>query len=189
MSGVTPECWKANRRPVRPRPHCTSSKTRSAPRSRQREARPFRNSAEAGRTPPSPWTGSIITAAVLSLTAVAAAPRSFQGQKWTPGTRGSKGSRYFGLHVVDRAPRVRPWKERSKHTNSVRPAARPTFLANFMAPSHASVPELQKKTLDGNARARRRSASAEAGSLWKRLLAWMSCPACLRIAATTFASP
>ena len=38
--------------------------------------------------------------------------------------------------------------------------------ANFIAPSHASVPELQKKTFDGKARETRRVASALPGSVW-----------------------
>ena len=116
--------------------------------------------------PPSPCTGSIITAAVFSLTAAAAAARSLRGTKRTPGMSGSKGSRYFAVHVVDRAPIERPWKECSKTTYSVRPCSFPMRRANFIAPSHASVPEFVKKTFDGKACATRRAASRLAGSLW-----------------------
>jgi hypothetical protein len=73
MSGTTPECWYANILPVRPRPHWISSNTRSAPRSRQIASRPFKNSVVAGRIPPSPCTGSIMTAAVFAETAAATA--------------------------------------------------------------------------------------------------------------------
>ena len=65
----------------------------------------------------------------------------------------------------------------------------PIFRANFMAASHASVPELQKKTREGKARATRRSASADATSVWNRFEVWMSCAACFLIAASTFVSP
>ena len=189
MSGTTPECWNANIFPVRPRPHWISSKTRSAPRSRQMASRPFRNSGVAGRIPPSPCTGSIITAAVLSLTAAATAARSFRGTKRTPGTSGSKGSRYLAVHVVESAPMDRPWNECSKTTYSIRPCSLPIRRANFIAPSHASVPEFVKKTFEGKARRTSRSASALPGSVWKRLLAWMRVSACFLMAATIFRSP
>lgn len=51
--------------PVRPRPHCTSSNTSSAPASSHSCRRPCRNAATAGVQPPSPCTGSTNTAAVL----------------------------------------------------------------------------------------------------------------------------
>ena len=80
---------------------------------------------------------------------------------------------------------VRPWNERSKTTYSKRPCALPDASARTSsAPSHASVPELQKKTFEGKARATRRSASAVVGSVWNRLLVWMSLPACSRMALT-----
>ena len=41
-----------------------------------------------------------------------------------------------------------------------------TGIENFIAPSHASVPELQKKTLEGKARSRRRWASSLPGPVW-----------------------
>ena len=56
-------------------------------------------------------------------------------------------------------PCVRPWKEPSKATSSVRPCAPPMRRANLIAASTASVPELQRKTLPGKASATRRSAS------------------------------
>ena len=49
-----------------------------------------------------------MTAAVFSPIAAATAGRSFQGRKRTPGTRGSKGSRYLGFQVVESEPMVRP---------------------------------------------------------------------------------
>ena len=115
--------------------------------------------------PPSPCTGSIITAAVFSFTAAATAERSSRGTKRTPGISGSNGSRYFAVQVVDSAPIERPWKECSKATYSVRPCSFPMRRANFIAPSQASVPEFVKNTLEGKASATRRSASRLAGSL------------------------
>ena len=105
------------------------------------------------------------TAAVFGPMSAPAAVRSFQGQKRTPGTRGSKGSRYFSFHVIDKAPMVRPWNEPSKATSSVRPCAPPMRRANFIAASTLSVPELQRKTLPGNESATSRSARSLAGWL------------------------
>ena len=139
--------------------------------------------------PPSPCTGSIITAAVFSFTAAATAARSFRGTKCTPGTSGSKGSRYFAVQVVESEPMLRPWKACSKQTYSVRPCSFPIRRANFIAPSHASVPEFVKKTFDGKASLTRRSARALPGSVWKRLLAWMRVSACFLMAATILRSP
>ena len=91
--------------------------------------------------------------------------RSSQAQNRTPGTSGSNGARYLSFHVMESAPIVRPWKARSKATNSVRPSGPPMRRANFIAASTASVPELQKKTFDGNASPASRSASACVGWL------------------------
>ena len=143
----------------------------------------------AGRMPPSPCTGSIMTAAVFSFTAAATAARSPRGTKRTPGTSGSKGSRYLAVQVVESAPIVRPWKAFSKATYSVRPCSLPMRRANFIAPSHASVPELVKKTFEGNASRTSRSASALAGSVWNRLLVCISRSACFFTAVTIFLSP
>src|SRR5256712_801972 len=64
MSGTTPACSYANSVPVRPRPHCTSSKMTATPRESHRSRRNPSHSASTGRTPPSPCTGSTMTAAV-----------------------------------------------------------------------------------------------------------------------------
>ena len=92
-----------------------------------------------------------MTAAVFSPTAAATAARSFRGTKRTPGTSGSKGSRYLAVQVVESAPIVRPWKERSKATYSIRPCSFPIRRANFIAPSQPRCPSCVKKTFDGKA--------------------------------------
>jgi hypothetical protein len=102
---------------------------------------------------------------------------------------GSKGSRYLAVQVSDSAPIVRPWKEFSNATYSVRPCCLPMRRANFMAPSKASVPEFVKNTFDGKASLTSRSASALAGSVWNRLLVCMSVSTCFLIALTICLSP
>ena len=42
------------------------------------------------------------------------------GTKVTPGTSGWNGSRYEGCQVVESAPSVRPWNERSSAMTSLR---------------------------------------------------------------------
>src|SRR3989442_2364188 len=64
MSGTTPACSYANSVPVRPRPHCTSSKMTATPRESHNSRRNPSHSASTGRTPPSPCTGSTMTAAL-----------------------------------------------------------------------------------------------------------------------------
>mmetsp|Transcript_13544 Transcript_13544/g.34567 ORF Transcript_13544/g.34567 Transcript_13544/m.34567 type:complete len:236 (+) Transcript_13544:195-902(+) len=67
MSGCRPGQAKwAKSGPVRARPVCTSSMISTAPTSAQRCWTASRNSCVAGRTPPSPWTVSTMTPAVLS---------------------------------------------------------------------------------------------------------------------------
>jgi len=65
ISVTTLKCSKANSLPVRPMPHCISSKIKSAPTSEQRLLNSLINSFDGIRTPASPWTVSIITPAVL----------------------------------------------------------------------------------------------------------------------------
>src|SRR5437870_2406577 len=64
ISGTTPVCSWANSVPVRPRPHCTSSKITATPRESHNSRTNPSHSASSGRTPPSPCTGSTMTAAV-----------------------------------------------------------------------------------------------------------------------------
>ena len=61
MSGVTPAHSWAKSRPVRPMPHCTSSRIRRTPVSSQRSRSPLRQTSGIGRMPPSPWIGSTMT--------------------------------------------------------------------------------------------------------------------------------
>ncbi len=58
MSGAIPLHSWAKSLPVRPTPVCTSSKTRSMPRSSQSSRRPLRHCVGTLRTPPSPCKGS-----------------------------------------------------------------------------------------------------------------------------------
>ena len=75
-SGCTPASSKPNHRPVRPKPVWISSTISSAPTSSQSSRMPCRYSAVAGWTPPSPWIGSISTAATDPSTAARIASRS-----------------------------------------------------------------------------------------------------------------
>lgn len=82
-----------------------------------------------------------------------------EARTWvTAGMIGKNGCWYCVLAVRASAPIVRPWKEPVKATSSVGTSAvaswasapavmRAYFRANLMAPSFASVPELQKNTL------------------------------------------
>ena len=63
-SGVQPNDWKWNGRPVRPRPHWISSAISSVPVAFVTRAIAAANSGDSGRTPPSPWIGSAMIAAV-----------------------------------------------------------------------------------------------------------------------------
>ncbi len=92
-SGVMPYASCAHRRPVRPRPHWISSKSSSAPCWSHSARRPRRNSGVAAWMPPSPCTGSTMTAPVAGPMSAAAASKSLNGSKHTPGTSGANGSR------------------------------------------------------------------------------------------------
>ena len=65
-SGSTSKCSIANMRPVRPKPVCTSSATRTIPCSSQIRRSPSTNSADAGMKPPSPCCASNTIAATSS---------------------------------------------------------------------------------------------------------------------------
>ena len=51
------------------------------------------NAGVSGRTPPSPWIGSTMIAAVFVETAASSAAGSLAGTKRTPGSSGSNGAR------------------------------------------------------------------------------------------------
>ena len=112
------------------------------PRSRHSSPTCSKNSALPRFTPPSPWTISSITAAVLSFTFSSSLAKLLKGAYWKPSTMGTKGSRYSFVKVALSAPIVRPWKPRMAHTNSCLPVAK---RANLMAASMVSVPELHRK--------------------------------------------
>jgi hypothetical protein len=67
---------------------------------------------------------------------------------------GEKGAWYLGFGVADSAPIVRPWNDPSKDTIScfapLESRDRPTFRANLIAASFASVPLLQTNTRDAD---------------------------------------
>jgi len=92
-SGVHPKDWKWNGRPVRPRPHWISSAISSVPVAFVTRAIAAANSGDSGRTPPSPWIGSAITAAVCSVTAASNPLMSSGAINVTPGINGSNGAR------------------------------------------------------------------------------------------------
>ena len=62
-SGVTPQACAANGWPVRPMPHCTSSRISRAPAARVSSRAAARYSAPRPTAPASPWIGSAISAA------------------------------------------------------------------------------------------------------------------------------
>ena len=65
-SGTTASCSQANQSPVRQNPVWISSAMKTIPCSRQNSASPGRNPSGGTTNPPSPWIGSMITAATLS---------------------------------------------------------------------------------------------------------------------------
>src|SRR6266571_4853212 len=99
-----------------------------------------------GCTPPSPCTGSMITAPAFlppALTARSVAARSPSGTISTPGTSGSKGRRYSGRSVAASDANRRPW---NPPLNATIPGFPDHLRANLKAASFASAPELQKNT-------------------------------------------
>src|SRR5438309_2148571 len=60
--------------------------------------------------PPSPWIGSMMTAAIESFMTSAIAGRLSKGTCWAPPSIGMNGSRYFASDVADSAPKVRAWE-------------------------------------------------------------------------------
>jgi hypothetical protein len=115
-----------------------------------------RNSGVATWTPPSPWTGSSRTSAVVSSTAAFSASTSLKGTWTNPGTSGSNGSRNSLRQVALSEPNVRPWNPRIAATTFGRPVA---DRANLIAASTASVPEFERNTRwrDGGSSPVRRS--------------------------------
>ncbi|MNL55954.1 hypothetical protein D3C87_1794070 [compost metagenome] len=79
MSGVMPAHSWAKNLPVRPTPDCTSSRISNRSFSSQMRRSSRRNSFSTVRMPPSPWIGSISSAAVFSSIAAFSAARSPNG--------------------------------------------------------------------------------------------------------------
>ena len=100
----------------------------------------------AGSTPPSPWTGSSITATVLSVIRASTEAMSFSVAFGKPATCGANMVSQPGLPLADMVASVRPWKPWSKVMISEAPPLkrRPHLRASLMAPSLASAPEFVK---------------------------------------------
>ncbi len=135
-------------------------------------------------TPPSPCTGSRITAAVSRPMARPIAAASPYGTKATSCRSGWNGSRNTALPVTDRLPIDFPWNEFSVE---MKPRRRVNRRASLSAPSTASVPLLQKnvrRSLPGVTSASRRPASAVIG--FTRYWLWSGIrSSCSLTAATT----
>ena len=162
-SGRTPShASKANASPVRPSPHWTSSRMRSASCLSARSLARVANSFEISTIPPSPRTGSKMMPAVLSSTAASRAAVSPTGMNSTPGSSGANGPLYLGWPVTEIAPSVRPEKDSSsammRYFSGLR--ARPWPLAILSAASTASAPLLQKKVRSRPLSRESRSASS-----------------------------
>ena len=137
-----------------------SSKMRSAPWRSASVRRNARNSGSGARTPPAPWTGSMMIAARSSLPAaqgsldpVGVAPRQLDDRARTSprGRRASRPSRRRGCRDTS----ARTWPTSGRPVN-----ARAARMANIVA----SVPELVKRSrsTDGS---RRRISSASSISV------------------------
>jgi len=96
------------------------------------------------------------------------ASRSFSGTLRKPGTFGSKSGSNAGLPEADIVASVRPWKAPWVVTISNAPPrwSWPHFRASLMAPSLASAPVLQRKTVSSPLEPARRLASRAIGPLW-----------------------
>ena len=110
-SGRMPCFCQANQLPVRPMPHWTSSQSRSRFFSSQRARSPRMNSVVAGTRPPSPCTGSRMTATVRSPISALTDSRSLNSAKAKPTGRGSKPFWILLCPVAAQVASVRPWKE------------------------------------------------------------------------------
>src|SRR5581483_7793368 len=180
-SGRTPDCSKQKKVPVRPTPVCTSSKTSSAPSSSASVLAACRNSGAAGRTPPSPCTGSSRIRPVSGRAAATSDSTSFSSAKETPGTSGSKAVRFSGWPVAESEPSVRPWKEPASATIPGRPVALRAYL---IAASTASAPELQKNERPPPKRSDSFSASSSTSSVQYRFDVCQRRSSCARAAAS-----
>src|SRR5664280_222123 len=140
-SGRMPCACAANGCPVRPIPHCTSSKMRMAPAAAVAVRAVSRKARESARAPATPWTGSRITAATSLVTARSRAAASSNGTHVT--TNGSTGNPYQRSWPAVTAPEaaMRPWNAPSTATTRGRPVARNAMRRAF---SFASAPELTK---------------------------------------------
>jgi len=122
-SGFTPAASPARNVPVRPEPHWTSSWTSSVP---------FRRTACAPRAcirtdvAHAGFALDRLEEQRRGLLLASARERASTSPGRTQvqlGTRGSNGSRYFGLCVIESAPSERPWKPPSSATKLVRALA------------------------------------------------------------------
>ena len=145
-SGTTPSCSQQNIFPLRPIPLWTSSKTSIAPYLSQISRAAARYPGGATLMPPSPWIGSMTTAAILSPekspleTTIRRASTSPNGT-CVQRLSGRKGSRKIALEVPPSEPSDLPWKAPMQPTKFCRPVVRIAILRHA---STDSVPELVK---------------------------------------------
>ncbi len=153
-------------------PHCTSSKMSSAHVSVQRLRSAARNGSPRSSAPPTPCTGSTMTAAVSVPMMRSIAARSPRGTNSTSNGACGKPYHFFAApQVTAPAAAVRPWKLPSTATTLRRPVMR---SASFSAFSFASAPVLMKNAVFSPRpanRVRRSAARARTSSgtalLWK----------------------
>jgi hypothetical protein len=96
--------------------------------------------------PPSPWIGSMTTAATLSpenslLSRIMESASTSPNGTWTQLSSGRKGARKTALEVPPSEPSVLPWKAPVVAMSRCRPVV---SMAIFRQPSTDSVPELEK---------------------------------------------
>ena len=150
----------------------------SQPLSSQISFRPRRYSRRETLMPPSPWIGSIITAAMLRLCSATwrTASRSLSGTRTKPCTSGSKPACTLRLPVADSVASERPWNAFSMTmiAGSAMPLSWPYLRATLIDASVASSPELQKNTSSRPVISATRSAAASWSGMRQRLEVWIT---------------
>mmetsp|Transcript_12999 Transcript_12999/g.38345 ORF Transcript_12999/g.38345 Transcript_12999/m.38345 type:complete len:264 (+) Transcript_12999:491-1282(+) len=175
-STSTPSLWCPQKAPERQTPLCTSSTMRRASCSSQSWRAAWKKAASPGRMPPSPCSGSSRIAArrrgwrpngsrrglVRDLTSARSSSTSLYSTYSNPSGSGPNPSWYLGWPVAVRVASVRPWKDclAVMMMGLSTPRSEARLRASLIAPSLASAPELQKKTLSRLQVATRRCASS-----------------------------
>jgi hypothetical protein len=174
-SGTTSARCAAKGQPVRPMPHCTSSRINRTPAARVSSRAARSHSTPTSTAPPTPCTGSTMSAATSlarrASSAAASAPASWRGRNVTGNGACGNACHFAEPQVTAPAAAVRPWKLPSSASTRVRPVWRKAILSAF---SLASAPLLTRKTRSspaGAKPARRAAACSRTASgstlLWK----------------------